>query len=70
MRSTGHGYDRIFVKTTLRLGGVEQHILVNLVCRKNMIHRMLLGRETLSSAFLVDSSVDYWVTPKKPTEIK
>jgi len=43
--------------------------LVNLVCRKNMIHRMLLGRETLSGAFLVDSSVDHWVTPKKIAQI-
>jgi len=63
--STGQGHDRIFVETTLRLGESEQTILVNLVCRKNMIHRMLLGRETLSGAFLVDSSVDHWATPKK-----
>ncbi len=48
---------------------VEQRILVNLVCRKNMIHRMLLGRETLSGAFLVDSAVDHWVTPIKPARI-
>ncbi|MFQ3224750.1 MAG: hypothetical protein ACI8Z5_001002 [Lentimonas sp.] len=64
--STGQGHDRIFVETTLRLGESEQTILVNLVCRKNMIHRMLLGRETLGGAFLVDSSVDHWATPKKP----
>ena len=67
--SAGHGHDRIFVETTLRLGHVEQRILVNLVCRKNMIHRMLLGRETLSGPFLVDSSVDHWVTPNKPAQI-
>lgn len=68
--STGEGHDRIFVETTLGLGDVEQRILVNLVCRKNMIHRMLLGRETLSGAFLVDSSVDHWVTCKKPNHIR
>ncbi|MFT5622217.1 MAG: hypothetical protein ACI9FZ_000137 [Bacteroidia bacterium] len=67
--SAGHSHDRIFVETTIRLGHVEQRILVNLVCRKNMIHRMLLGRETLSGAFLVDSSVDHWVTPKKHAQI-
>ena len=67
--SAGQGHDRIFVETTLRLGHVEQRILVNLVCRKSMIHRMLLGRETLSDAFLVDSSVDHWVTPNKPVQI-
>ena len=65
--STGQGHDRIFVETTLRLGESEQTILVNLVCRKTMIHRMLLGRETLGGAFLVDSSVDHWATPKKPS---
>jgi hypothetical protein len=64
--STGQGHDRIFVETTLRLGESEQTILVNLVCRKNMIHRMLLGRETLGGVFLVDASVDHWATPKKP----
>jgi hypothetical protein len=64
--SSGQGHDRIFVETTLRLGETEQRVLVNLVCRKNMIHRMLLGRETLGGTFLVDSSVDHWATPKKP----
>lgn len=66
VRSTnGKAQERFFVETTLQLGGVEQRIQVSLVCRKNMIHRMLLGRETLGGAFLVDSSVDHWVTPKK-----
>lgn len=63
--STGVGRDRIFVETTLRLGVFEKKVLINLVCRKTMIHRMLLGRETLGGSFLVDSSVDHWVTPKK-----
>lgn len=62
--STGVGRDRIFVETTLRLGESEKKILINLVCRKTMIHRMLLGRETLGGSFLVDSSVDHWATPK------
>jgi hypothetical protein len=62
--STGQGRDRIFVKTTLVLGETEMDTFINLVCRKNMIHRMLLGRETLSGAFLVDSGVDHWATPK------
>ncbi len=63
--STGSGHNRIFVETTLRLGGVEKRVLINLVCRKNMIHRMLLGRETLGGSFLVDSAVDHWATPRK-----
>ena len=63
--STGHGHDRLFVETTLRLGDREKKILVSLTCRKRMIHRMLLGREALSGDFLVDSSVDHWATPRK-----
>ncbi len=64
--STGHGHDRIFVETTLRLVGVEKRILVSLVCRRTMIHRFLLGREALNGDFLVNSAVDHWATPRKP----
>ena len=63
--STGHGRDRLFVETTLQLGGREKRILVSLTCRKRMIHRMLLGREALAGDFLVDSSVDHWATLRK-----
>jgi len=63
--STGHGQDRIFVETTLRLAGVEKRVLVSLVSRKAMIHRALLGREALGADFLVNSAVDHWATPKK-----
>ncbi len=63
--STGHPTDRIFVETTLRLAGMEKKIIVSLVCRKRMIHRLLLGREALGGDFLVNSSVDHWATPKK-----
>lgn len=65
--STGQGHNRIFVETTLRLAGVEKRIVINLVCRKTMIHRLLLGRETLGGDFLVNSSVDHWATPRKFT---
>ncbi|NWK54170.1 ATP-dependent zinc protease [Verrucomicrobiaceae bacterium N1E253] len=63
--STGHGHDRLFVETILRIGGREKSILVSLTCRQRMIHRMLLGREALSGDFLVDSGVDHWATPRK-----
>jgi hypothetical protein len=63
--STGHGHNRIFIETTLRLGEVEKRIVVSLVCRKTMIHRLLLGREALGGDFLVDSSVDHWATPRR-----
>lgn len=64
--STGLPTDRVFVGTKLRLAGVEKRIVVSLVSRKRMIHRLLLGREALSNDFIVDSSVDHWATPKKP----
>ena len=63
--STGHGHDRLFVETTLRLAGREKKILISLTCRKTMIHRMLLGREALAGDFLVDSNVDHWATPRE-----
>ncbi|MEP2776944.1 MAG: RimK/LysX family protein [Luteolibacter sp.] len=63
--STGHPTDRIFVETTLKLGEVEKQIVVSLVCRKRMLHRLLLGREALGDDFLVNSSVDHWATPKR-----
>jgi hypothetical protein len=63
--STGHPTDRIFVETSLRLAGTEKRIVVSLVCRKRMIHRLLLGREALGHDFIVDSSVDHWATPKR-----
>jgi len=52
--STGERSYRIFVGTRLRLGPLEKEIEVSLVDRKQMIHRMLLGREALSGPLLID----------------
>ncbi len=52
--SNGELSQRLFVQTTLRLGGVEKPIEVGLVDRAKMIHRMLLGRAALAGPFLVD----------------
>ena len=68
--STGHPTERIFVETTLRLGEIEKKIVVSLVCRKRMIHRVLLGREALGNDFLINSSVDHWATPRRVTSKK
>ena len=68
--STGHPTNRIFVETSLRLAGHEKKIIVSLVSRKRMIHRLLLGREALGADFLVNSSVDHWATPKKLSKKK
>ncbi len=63
--SSGLPTNRIFVETQLRLAGVEKRVIVSLVCRKTMIHRMLLGREALAKDFVVDPSVDHWATPRR-----
>jgi len=52
--SNGELSQRLFVQTTLRLGGIEKAIEVGLVDRAKMIHRMLLGRAALAGPFLVD----------------
>lgn len=68
--STGHPTDRIFVETTMLLAGFQKNIIVSLVCRKRMIHRLLLGREALGADFYVNSSVDHWATPKRAVKKK
>jgi hypothetical protein len=57
--STGVSELRLFVKTYVRLGGREQLIEVGLVDRRNMLYRMLLGRNALERRFLVDVTKRY-----------
>jgi hypothetical protein len=52
--SNGEIHQRLFVRTTLHLAGIEKTIEVGLVDRAKMIHRMLLGRAALAGPFLVD----------------
>jgi len=54
--SNGRYSQRLFVRTRLRLGSVEQDIELSLVDRGKMIHRMLLGRTALEGRFLIDVS--------------
>jgi len=68
--STGHGAERLFVQTTLRLAGREKPIILGLACRKSMNHRMLLGREALADDFLVNSAESHWVTPRRRKKSK
>jgi hypothetical protein len=62
--SNGELSARLFVRTTLRLGGVEKSIEVGLVDRAKMIHRMLLGRAALEGPFLID--VDHQLLQGRP----
>jgi hypothetical protein len=52
--SNGEYSQRLFVRTRLRLGHVEQVIELSLVDRGQMIHRMLIGRTALEGRFLID----------------
>lgn len=55
LSSNGTGERRPFVKTTMRLGGVEIPFELSLVSRGEMRFRMLVGRTALASKFLVDA---------------
>ena len=52
--STGEYTMRYFVKTRLRLGGIEREVEVSLVDRGDMTFRMLIGRTALAGAYVVD----------------
>ena len=52
--SSGSAESRPVVAALMRLGPVEKRIHITLTRRKGMRCRMLLGREALSGAFLVD----------------
>ena len=63
--SNGLKQERYFVMLPIILGGIKKTIEVSLACRKNMLHRMLLGREALKDHFLVDAGVDHLTLDKK-----
>ncbi|MGY0799272.1 ATP-dependent zinc protease family protein [Lysobacter sp. A286] len=52
--SGGHRTRRAFVRTSLRLGGIERQIDINLADRRGMLFPMLLGRTAMAHAFMVD----------------
>lgn len=54
--TTGHYTQRCFVKTRMRMAGIEKEIEVSLVSREAMIYRMILGRTALEHDFIVDVS--------------
>lgn len=67
--SNGKSEERIFVRTLVRIGPVEKEVEVGLVCRKNMLCRVLIGRSTLDHDFLIDTSKKYLVDPKKKKSV-
>ena len=57
--SGGHRGMRVFVRTTLRIAGIEREIEINLADRRGMRFPMLLGRTALEGMFTVDPSSSY-----------
>ena len=57
--SSGELAPRIFVAVKVRLGPVERAIELGLVDRGAMIFRMLIGRNALAQAFLIDPGRRY-----------
>ena len=63
--SHGEAQERYVCLTPLRIGPHEYEIELSLVCRKNMLCRMLLGRRALEDRFLVDPTNRYVLTPRR-----
>jgi hypothetical protein len=57
--SSGEAQQRHVCVTRMRIGKVEHEIEVSLVCRANMLCRMLIGRTALAGRFAVDPSRKY-----------
>lgn len=57
--SGGHRSCRVFVRTSLRLAGIEREIEVNLSDRREMQFPLLLGRTAMARVFTVDPARSY-----------
>jgi hypothetical protein len=67
--STGHEDRRIVVRLSMRLAGVTLLPEVTLTRRDEMGFRLLVGRQALRPAFLVDSSRSY-LGGRPPREVR
>ena len=69
--SGGHVTERIFIRTTLQLGGRRRRIRINLTDRRNMLFPMLLGRSAMAGRFAIDPSRSWLLgepAPRAPQE--
>jgi len=62
--SHGETQERPVCLTRVRIGAHEYDIELGLVCRKNMLCRMLIGREALKDRFVVDVSGKYLLSER------
>lgn len=63
--SLGVEHERLFVETIIEIGVVKKRIEVGLVCRKNMLCRMLLGRAALEPEFLINPGAHRLLSPPR-----
>ena len=63
--SGGHRTLRVFLRTKLRLAGIEREIEMNLADRCGMRFPMLLGRTALAGMFVVDPLASF-IRRRKP----
>jgi len=54
--SNGSISERAYIKTKIRIAGLDLIIKMNLMNREKMRYKILLGRNTLSHHFLIDCS--------------
>jgi hypothetical protein len=69
--SSGNRSRRVFLRTPLRLAGIEREIEINLTDRRGMLFPMLLGRTAIARTFMVDPARSFLhgVTPNEPARV-
>lgn len=62
--SSGRRTRRIFIRTPLRIAGIQREVEINLADRCGMLFPMLVGRTALQHGFVVDPSLSF--TTRRP----
>ena len=57
--SGGHRTERVFIRTAMRVGGLDFEAEVNLAQRRHLRFPMLLGRTALAGRFIVDPAASF-----------
>lgn len=68
--SNGILQERYRVRTRIQIGEVVKAIEFSLTTRRQMIHRVLLGRRFLANDFLVDSGRTYLAGKRRKTVVR
>lgn len=63
--SNGRSEERVFIKSSIKLGSKTYQAEISLTNRENMKYPMLIGRRFLSHHYLIDVSRKYITTKEK-----